>query len=296
VAAVLVIVLNRDASRPAPRNGEQSAAAGERRATGDKPAEMVSSDRGSILPVVPPDSESQATPEKVASRPVDTAASITPADVQQISLTAGKRVLLIFRFDNEMQVARAACEKYGLQCDVAQSFDKDRTDYSAWHTIMCGTNNMDYWQTGEAAKAEAFDPLETFVAGGGHLIVLGSYNARGTQHLKRFGIETSYLQNENFESAGRPTELLFASNEDLVPENGRLKSFGNFKIKRPHVVLLKNGAGRHAAGAPKLATLVHDQGRMTYTVVEPNQTSGMWLITVLISWISRGSPIPAQEP
>jgi hypothetical protein len=34
---------------------------------------------------------------------------------------------------------------------------------------------------------------------------------------------------------------------------------------------------------------------MTYTVVEPNQTSGMWLITVLVSWISRGSPIPAQE-
>lgn len=125
--------------------------------------------------------------------------------------------------------------------------------------------------------------------------MLGSFNARGTQHLKRFGIETSFYHNAHFEPVGRATELLLAGDEDLVPQDGRLKSFGNFKIKAPHVVLLKNGADRYATGEPKLATLVHGQGRMTYTVVEPNQTSGMWLITVLVSWVSRGSPIPAQD-
>ena len=201
--------------------------------------------------------------------------------------------MLIFSFENELNVAKAACEKNGLRCDTARKFDRRLADYSPWHTILAGTNTMDYWRSKEEAQPEAFNHLEQFVKGGGHLMILGSYNARGTQHLKRFGIETSFYQNDNFLPVGRATDLLFEGNAELVPNNGRMRSYGDFSVKAPHVVLLKNGEG-HRAGSPKLATLVHGKGRVTYTLVEPNQTSGMWLITVLLSWTSRGSPIPAE--
>lgn len=272
---VLVLALNRDAGEP---------------------TVPVAAKPATNRPATPEPAPPQPAPSKpddpVSPAPVERNGS---ADVEQITLPADKRVLLIFGFDNELQVAKAACEKYGLRYDIAKTFDKDRSDYSAWHTVMCGSNDMDYWQSKEAAKSEAFNGLGQFVTGGGHLVLLGSYNARGTKHLQRFGIETGFLHNENFLPVGRATELLVQGNEDLVPEHGRMRSFGNFKVKAPHVVLLKNGEGRYGAGEPKLTTLMHDQGRVTYTLVEPNQTKGMWLITVLLSWVSRGSPIPAQN-
>jgi hypothetical protein len=234
---------------------------------------------------------------RTSERPPEAPDSLTllvDPSVKRLPVTSGKNVLLVFRFENELKAAQAACERYGLEYEVSRKFEKDRSDYSQCHTLLCGSNDMDYWVRGEAARPEAFDHLEQFVGGGGHLIVLGSFNARGTKHLKRFGIETSFYHNDNFELAGRAAQLLIEGNAELVPEDGRMRSFGNFNVKVPHVVLLKNGQG-HRAGDPKLATLEHLGGRVTFSLVEPNQTKGMWLIEVLLSWVSRGSPIPVDE-
>jgi len=54
-------------------------------------------------------------------------------------------------------------------------------------------------------------------------------------------------------------------------------------------VLLKRG-GKAYPGEPKLVTLVHQKGRVTFTLVEPAYKKDYWIITVLLSWIARGCP------
>jgi len=206
----------------------------------------------------------------------------------------GKRVLLIFEHPEEAKFAQQACEQYFLKCDNVKSFDMKREDYSDYHTIIAGSNNMNYWKKGEPKEPDAFDHIERFVNEGGHLIVFGSYNAGGTEHLKRFGIKTSFYHTSTFERNGRATELLIAGNEDIVPD-GKMQSAGNFTVSVPHVVLLKRGPGSYE-GDPALATLRHKQGRVTYTLCEPVWKGDMWLITVLLSWVSRGSPTPDSGP
>ena len=142
-----------------------------------------------------------------------------------LSYLADKKILLIFANREELDTARKACQKYGLKYDVEPSFDMNKEDYSAYHTIMCGGNMMDYWGNSDQHKSpEAFKHILDFVDRGGHLVVLGSFNGRNNDQLRVFGIKTSYYQTSYFEPAGKPTELLFRGNEDIVPKDGHMQT------------------------------------------------------------------------
>jgi hypothetical protein len=210
-------------------------------------------------------------------------------------LTRRGKLLLIF-VNEERKTAVAACDKYGLPYDLAKSFDGAVEDYSAYRAILCGSNMMDFWDKPENKSPEAFAPLDRFVSTGGHLVIFGSFNARGTAQLKAYGIQTSYYHGDFFAPVPGTTDLLFQGNEDLIPQDRRLHSAGNFKCVVPHTVLLKRAkSATQPEETPLMITEPWKRGRITYNVVEPNwkqPKDGLWLITVTISWISRGSPIP----
>jgi hypothetical protein len=205
-------------------------------------------------------------------------------------LPAG-RGLLVMQYEDELQVAREACERWKLRADYQQHFDLDRRDYSEYATIVCGSNNMDDWSTPEGKRPEAFEPVARFVERGGHLVVFGSFNGRNCEHLQQFGITTGVFHATTFASAGPATDLLVAGVADLLPASGQMRSAGSFTCKEPHEVLLRIGPGRRE-GEPALVTIPHGSGRLTYTGCEPNWKKDLWLITVLLHWISRGSPVP----
>ena len=188
-----------------------------------------------------------------------------------------------------MGTAKTACDKYNLAYDTASSYDRNKEDYSAYHTIISGSNDMNYWGDEEGKKPESFRHIEAWINSGGHLVVLGTWNGVNNHHLERFGIKTSYFHTSYFEPVPGVTEKLFAGNEDLVPADCRLQSVGNFKVSVPHTVLLKRG-GKAYPGEPKLVTLVQQKGRVTFTLVEPDYKKDYWIITVLLSWIARGCP------
>ena len=193
-----------------------------------------------------------------------------------------KKTLLILADAAELETAEKACRRYGLSPDVTKTYDMNRDDYGEYHTIISGSNAMDYWSKSDQHKEpEAFGHLEAFVDGGGHLIVLGTFNGRSNEHLARFGIKTSYFHNRSFEPAGLPTDLLFQGNLHVVPEDRHLTSAGNFSCSAPHTILLKRGEGYHQ-GQPVLITLEHNEGRVTFTLCSPRWRGDLWLI--------RGAP------
>lgn len=201
-----------------------------------------------------------------------------------------KKILIIMDHAREVETAEKACKKYGLMYDLTKNYDMNRGDYSDCHTVISGSNAMDYWgKSDEHKKPKAFQHLGAFVDDGGHLIVLGTYNGRNNHHLTRFGIKTSYYHNNSFEPAGRPTDLLFLGNLHIIPQDRRLTSAGNFSCSAPHTVLLTRGEGSYQ-GQPALITLNHNKGRVTFTLCEPNWRDDLWLISVLLSWVARGCP------
>jgi hypothetical protein len=206
----------------------------------------------------------------------------------------GEKKILLILIDPELETAQKACRSYGLEYDTARSYDMNTSDYTAYHSILSGSNMMDYWgRSDEQKKPEAFQHLEAFVNGGGHLIVLGTYNGRNNEQMGRFGIKTSYFQNGFFEPAGEATDLLFRGNLHVVPKDRHLQSAGNFSCSSPHTVLLSRGTGYHQ-GHPALITLSHNEGRVTFTLCEPQWRGDLWLIRVLLSWIARGCPTPSE--
>jgi hypothetical protein len=206
-----------------------------------------------------------------------------------------KKVLVIMSHAGERRVAAEACDRFALAYDMERAFDMSRDDYRAYHTIICGSNDMDYWGKQERKQPEAFQHIAAFIRAGGHLIVLGTFNGRNMHHLKQFGITTGYSHNNSFEPAGEATDLLFQGAGDIVPENRRMRSAGNFSVSVPHTVVLKRGPGA-GQGNPALATLECDKGRLTITMCEPQWQKDEWLITVLLSWVSRGCPTPEGAP
>ena len=204
----------------------------------------------------------------------------------------GDKKILLILIDPELETALKACHGYGLEYDTARSYDMNKSDYTAYHSILSGSNMMDYWATSDDhKKPEAFQHVEAFVNAGGHLIVLGTYNGRNNEQMGRFGIKTSYFHNGYFESAGEATDLLFRGNRHVVPKDRHLQSAGNFSCSVPHTVLLNRGTG-HSQGRPALITLSHNEGRVTFTLCEPQWRNDLWLIRVLLSWIARGCPTP----
>ncbi len=54
-----------------------------------------------------------------------------------------KKVLLVFKYADELKIALEACENYGLAYDVANDYDMQKDDYGNYHTIISGSNAMD---------------------------------------------------------------------------------------------------------------------------------------------------------
>ncbi|MCI0359988.1 MAG: hypothetical protein L0211_16035, partial [Planctomycetaceae bacterium] len=205
------------------------------------------------------------------------------------------RILVVTDSGDERNRARAACQRFGLAMDEINVFDKNRTDYSMYATIICGSNAMDYWGREEARDPAHFQHVERFVNEGGHLLVCGSFNGRNNENLARFGFYTGFRHAETFASVGKATDLLFQGVEELVPQSGHMKSFGDILCTVPNDVLLRVGEGRRE-GEPALITLRHKKGRVTFTECEPHAEGDLWLIDVLLSWVARGCPVPDTTP
>ena len=201
------------------------------------------------------------------------------------------RLLLIMGIPEEARRSRLECQRLKLEFEETNVFDKERSDYSSIGTIVAGSNAMDYWGQEATRDPAHFDHVERFVAGGGHLLLFGTYNGRNCENLARFGITTRFLHAETFGSAGAATDLLFQGVEDIVPASGLMKSYGSFKCSQPHLVLLKVGNGRRR-GDTAIITLQYQKGRVTFTQCEPHGKGDWWLMTVMLSWVSRGSPVP----
>ena len=209
---------------------------------------------------------------------------------------ADKKILLVMK-GIEKKVATETCAKLGLAFEVADSFDRNRTDYQDIHTIVSGSAMMDYWGGPETKEEEVFSPIADFVKKGGHLVVLGCLNGKNMEHLRQFGITTGNAQDFGFEET--PSSKLFLKgNEGIVPADRRLRSYGSFKCTVPHFPLLKRSlkGGESLKGDPAVATLAAGSGKITITLAEPALTIGgpddsCWLITTMIGWIARGCPI-----
>ncbi|MFV0444512.1 MAG: hypothetical protein ACK5Q5_13160 [Planctomycetaceae bacterium] len=202
-----------------------------------------------------------------------------------------QRVMLIMR-TSEAEACGTACRRAGMPFDVAK-FDYQREDYSQYHLIVAGSNDMDYWGNKPERKApEAFNHIEKFVRDGGHLVVFGTYNCRNMEHLRRFGVETNYYHTGKFARIPGISDVLFAQTEDLVPDNDVLKQAGNFRVTTPHVRLLNRGGG-YKSDQAAMATIPVDRGRVTFTTAEPDYgpVKGFWLMQVAILWATRGAPV-----
>jgi len=210
----------------------------------------------------------------------------------------GKKVLLIFS-GKELEIATTACRQWNLTFEVADRFDAYKEDYSDFHTIICGSEKMDYWGEGERQAPKAFSHINTFIEAGGHLAVFGTWNGRHMDHLKRYGITTGFNHCNYFAPVTASTEKLFLGNEHLIPKDRLMRSVGNFACSAKHTVLLRRGSSpTEAEKDPAMITLLHKKGRITFNLVEPSYEcevpgaakENYWLIDVTVSWIARACP------
>ncbi|HEX5103825.1 MAG TPA: hypothetical protein VFV87_08450, partial [Pirellulaceae bacterium] len=224
------------------------------------------------------------------------AASSEPAGAKgPAGSTAGKGVLLVLHIGEEQGRVPAMCQKANLPIEVASNFDLNRTDYAKFHTLLAGSNAMDYFGQDHTRQPEAFGHIERFVAEGGHLVLFGVFDGRNCENLARFGVYTEARHAETFQSVGRATELLLQDVEPLVPKDGRMKSCGAIQCAVPHEVLLRIGLGRRE-GETAMISLPYKAGRVTFTECEPHAAGDWWLMEAVIGWIARGAPLPAGSP
>ncbi|MES2792657.1 MAG: hypothetical protein V4719_23800 [Planctomycetota bacterium] len=201
-----------------------------------------------------------------------------------------KKLLIISNTPGETAVAAEACAKHGIKVDVENNFNPSKQDYSSYHTLISCSNQFDDFDTVNNKKPEAFAALAKYVRDGGHFIILGNFGGRNTEHLQQFGIVCAAHLCKDF-STTHATKMFFEGVENIVPEDKRLQSVGNFTVSRPHVALLNRGE-TGGKTQPALVTLEHHRGRVTFCLVEPYWKDDMWLITALMGWMARGSPTP----
>lgn len=204
-----------------------------------------------------------------------------------------QKMLLVMRDAGDQLAAKEAAAAARLTYDWVAEFDLERSDYSEYHLIVVGSNDMDFWGGAkERAAPEAFRHLEGFIRNGGHLLVFNTFNGRNLHHLARFGIHPWYAHSSTFARVPGLSEILFQGAEHLVPTGDYLQQSGNVNVSTPHVVLLRRGTGSQA-GQAAVVTVPVDRGRVTYTTVEPmyGKPRGDWLIQVLIRWAARGGPV-----
>ena len=204
-----------------------------------------------------------------------------------------KRVLFAGWLTEEVALAKRLLLENKQKFDLIEKFDVTQKDYSNYHLVIGGSNCMFVWA--KAKETKAFDPLEKFVADGGHLLLFGTFNGDNSEHLRRFGIKTGYFHDSAFRPAPGRTDILFKGHENLVPAGNKMVSTGNFLVEAPHVVLLQRSEKAAFAEQPALATWAYKKGRVTFTQVEPGHENNLWLMTILMNWSLRGAPTVADQ-
>ena len=199
-----------------------------------------------------------------------------------------QRVLLLLAQEKEATSIKNTLRESKIKFDHQEWFNPTQKDYSSYHLVVGGSNCMDAWAT--ATEPAAFEPLERFVAEGGHLLLLGTFNGRNCEHLRRFGIQTGVSHSLVFRTVPGRSEVLFKGFEATVPVDRKITAYGHFTVSTPHVVFLQRDEAISLPDGPVLATLAYKKGRVTYTQLEPNDDNDLWLITALLTWAVRGGP------
>lgn len=201
-----------------------------------------------------------------------------------------KKLLIVMEEGIEVSTTQKACERFGVPYKRVRDL-RDFKDTSEFHTIIAGRNCMDTFGSKDQQQPEAFAHLVSFVENGGHLVLCGSWNGRNCGHLKVFGISTGFVHNSYFDPVPGVTELFVKGCESELPANQHLQQTGTIKCSQPYVPLLLR-KGQKRDGQAAVLTMSYGKGRFTMTTCEPFWKGDNWLLTVFVSWIARGSPLP----
>jgi hypothetical protein len=230
-----------------------------------------------------------------ADAPAAPAAQTAPLILPLVNRSPDQRVLLAVEWQGEADFMKQVLRDRKMKSDHIIRFDVNQTDYSNYHLVVGGSNCMDAY--GAVPDPAAFDPMEKFVAEGGHLLLFGTYNGRHGGNLSRFGIATGGNHDyAGFDPIPGRSEVLFDGLEKLVPADGKLASAGHFEVSVPHVAFLKRRAANTSnPGAASLVTLAYKKGRVTFSQVEPDYQGDRWLLEILLNWSLRGAPTVKEQ-
>jgi|GEM_PF-5255961 len=235
-----------------------------------------------------------------SAAPADEAA---PANKDQTDLpalklhyrTANQKILFIHgQNETEVNAMRKACAALDLKFESSPTWDTGKNDFTGYHTIIGGSNNMDFFgpkTADELKKDRIFTNIKQFVSNGGHLFLFNTVDGRHSERLSAFGLKPGPVQCSLFELIPGRSEVLFHQFEKNVPANHRVYSWASIEIDpamQPVAMFRRKDTEPHPH-EPMFATLTFQSGRVTYTTIEPFD-DGMWLIPIVAKWISRGAP------
>lgn len=204
-----------------------------------------------------------------------------------------EKVLVAMDNPREAELSKNFLNDRKQKFDFIKMIDPSQTGYSDYHLVILGSEGMRAFA--QAEKPEDFDPLARFVADGGHLMILGTFNGVNCVHLKRFGITTGVQHALGFRTIPGRSEVLFHGVEEIVPSNHLTRSTGSFLVDGPHVAFLLRETTASLPDAPVVATLAYQKGRVTYTQVEPDYENNLWFLTTLLTWAMHGGPTVVEQ-
>ncbi|WP_092048413.1 hypothetical protein [Planctomicrobium piriforme] len=220
----------------------------------------------------------------------------SPLPSLKLQYRAPNQSLLFVVGEGAAEVApmREACDQNKLRFESSPSYDIGKPDFSGYHAIVGGSNNLDYFGWGESdesKKSRIFSNLKQFVADGGHLFLFATYHGRNSERFKEFGIVPGDVEATLFEHIPGRSEVLFHGSENLVPPDGKVRSWGNLGTDpaRGPVDMLKRVHPEGWSQQPVLTTVCYGNGRVSYCTVEPSR-DGVWMIPIAVNWIARGAP------
>ncbi len=224
-------------------------------------------------------------------------------ELPQLKLTYRTENQSILFIDGQNQIEvnamRKACRELGLKFENSATWDTPFQDFSRFHTIIAGSNNMLFFgmrTPDEAKKERVFSQIYQFVADGGHLFLFNTVDGRDSERLIQFGLKPGPVQCSFFELIPGRSEVLFKGFESEVPKNHRVYSWANIEIDpamKP-VAMFKRRHNEPHSHEPMFATMTFQSGRVTYTTIEPFD-DGLWLIPIVAKWIQNGAPTNLEQ-
>lgn len=214
--------------------------------------------------------------------------------------TANQPVLFIIgQNEVEAEALKKACAENHLKLEISKTWDTRKPDFLAYHTIIGGSNNMDFFgpeNQDEKRKDRIFGNIIEFVSAGGHLFLYNTCDGRNSSRLKAFGLAPGPVQTSLFQKVPGRTDILFQGFEASVPANERVQSWANLAIDPtvPAITMIARKKEAPLPNQPVLATMPFRSGRISYTTVEPFD-DGLWLIPIITRWIARGAPTTLDQ-